>query len=277
MCHCFAEFLANSKINVKAQIKKFAENSSSLAVDTINNYLIVVGNFLNWASDEDQNHIPAKNYIKKYKRPRVVKVKPPYEKEEFNMLAAYFEKKDPEMYLFLHFLWHTGCRCGETVNIKLKDIDLKKNRILMANKIFKNEQEFVLLTETAVNIIKQVIELKGLKDNDKLFRWQSPLTPNTFIRRAEEALGIKTAGRGLHGTRRSFADRLFENYNMDVPDVQNIMRHRDISTTLNHYKSVKQRQLIQKMNEKMNDAPSIFAPLKWHCSFIVALIFVISL
>ncbi len=83
--------------------------------------------------------------------------------------------------------------------------------------------------------------------------------------KAEKALGIKTAGRSLHGTRRSFADRLFENYQMDVPDVQNIMRHRDISTTLNHYKSVKQRKLIQKMNEKNERCPSVSAPLK--CSF----------
>ncbi len=138
----FATYRGEYKSSNQELCRKFKLPCS----DTVNNYLIVAGNFLNWASDEDNGYIPVKNYIKKYKRPRVVKVKPPYEEEEFNMLASYFEKKDREMYLLLHFLWHTGCRCGETVNIRVKDIDLK-----------------------------------DLKDNDKLFCWQSPLTPNMFI------------------------------------------------------------------------------------------------
>ncbi len=206
--------------------------------------------FLAWAADDDQNYIPNKKYIAKFKRPKVVRVKPPYTEGEYNELVSYFNESNYEMALLLQFLWHTGSRCGEALEIKTSDIDLKNNRILIANKIFKGEQEYLLLTEQAVNIVNQLVELTKKRNDGKLFSWKETRLPNRCLERAENNLGLKIEGRGLHGFRRGFADRLFENC-LEIPEVQEIMRHREINTTINHYKTTKQRMLLDKMNEKL--------------------------
>jgi integrase len=75
---------------------------------------------------------------------------------------------------------------------------------------------------------------------DKLFSWKGATTPFQLLRNLENRLDIKTEGRGLHGFRRSFADKLFKN-KFAIDRVQEIMRHRTINTTLEHYKSIKKK------------------------------------
>jgi len=66
----------------------------------------------------------------------------------------------------------------------------------------------------------------------------------------ENKLGIKTAGRGLHGFRQSYADRLF-NSGFEIAEIQEAMRHRTIDTTIKHYKSFNKSKLTNKLNEKL--------------------------
>ena len=50
--------------------------------------------------------------------------------------------------------------------------------------------------------------------------------------------------------RRSFTDGLFEN-GLNIPDVKDILRHRNITTTDKHYRSFRQKDLIEKMSKKL--------------------------
>ena len=242
-----------TEFNVKKQIDNFIRNTTVSAA-SINIYLRAVAGFLNWASDEDNNYISRKNYTKKYKQKVVEKVKPPYTEEEYNLLLSYFQHTNKEMYLFLQFLWHTGARVGETLTIKLSDLDLKNNRIFVPNKIYKGEQEALLLVPDAVKIVEQVKEIAVKRGDKKLFRWKETRLPNKIMERAERNTGIKIEGRGLHGFRRSFTDGLFEN-GLNIPDVKDILRHRNITTTDKHYRSFKQKDLIEKMSRKKRSAP----------------------
>jgi len=241
-----------SEVNIRKQIENFV-NTTTVSASTVNIYLTAVSIFLNWASDEDNNYIPPRKYIKKYKQKVVKRIKPPYTVEEYEQLLAYFQNnKNPEMYLFLQFLWHTGARVGETLSIKLSDLDLEKRCISVPNKIYKGEQEFLLLIPEAVKIVEQVKELAVKRGDTKLFSWKTTENPNDIAVRAERKLGIKVADRGLHGIRRAFCDRLFEK-GLSIPEVQDIMRHRDIQTTINYYRSFKQQELVNKMSEKLQN------------------------
>jgi len=121
-------------------VKSYLENTSNNET-SINIHLKNINVFLTWASDDSNNYIPIKNYLNKYK-----KIKPAYTETEYNLLLDYFESRNYEMYLFLQFLWNTGVRCGEALEIKLSDVDLEKNRIFVFNKVHKGKQEFLLLT-----------------------------------------------------------------------------------------------------------------------------------
>ena len=232
--------------NVKQQIQKFVE-TATVADTTINIYLTAVNVFLNWASDEENNYIPKKQYTLKYKRKINVKVKDEYSREDYELLSKYFQQRNKkEMYLLIQFLWLTGARVGETLTIHLKDLDLTNKRISVPNKLFKGQQEYLLLVPEAVEIVKHIKELAIERKDNKLFSWKERRLPNRIMERAEHNIGIKKEGRGLHGFRRGFSDRLFE-MGLDIPDVQEVMRHRDIATTIKHYKKMQQEKLIDKM------------------------------
>ena len=235
--------------NIKLALDNFI-TSTKLSATSINIILQGISSFLNWASEEDNSYIPNKNYTKKYRQPLQKKIKSPYTDEEYLMFVEHFEKKNQkEMSLFLQFLWNTGARSKETINIKISDIDFKNNYIKMQNKTYKGEQETLLLTEETKAIIEKIIALKKSKDG-RLFSWQGSITPFQNLEKLENKLGIKIKGRGLHGFRRSYADKLFES-GFDTTEVQDAMRHRTINTTIGHYKSFKKTKLVDKLNEKL--------------------------
>ena len=129
-------------------------------------------------------------------------------------------------------------------------MDFKYNRIIIANKIFKGQQEALLLTPEALKIVEQARKLAEFRGDEKLFVWDDTNAPNKIIKRLERKLGMKADGRGLQGFRRAFCNRLFER-GLDIVDIQEIMRHRNIETTLNYYKEFKQSLLVKKMGEKL--------------------------
>ena len=163
--------------------------------------------------------------------------------DEYQMFVNYFEKENREMSLFIQFLWHTGARGSEAVSIKMTDIDFKNNYIIVPNKIYKSQQETILLTDETKQIIQKTIALKNSK-TDTLFSWKSATTPFQLLQKLENKLNIKIKGRGLHGFRRSFADKLFKN-EFAIDRVQEIMRHRTINTTLEHYKTFNKENVIK--------------------------------
>ena len=99
--------------NVIIALENFIKNTKLNPI-TINNYLLAVQTFLNWASDDDQQYIPKKDYIKKYRQKTQINIRTPYSEEEYKMFVDYFEKENKEMSLFIQFLWNTGARGNET-------------------------------------------------------------------------------------------------------------------------------------------------------------------
>jgi integrase len=234
--------------NIVKSLDNFIE-STTLSKTSIKFILDGVRAFLNWASDEEQQYIPKKNYTKKYnvKLPKIIK--PPYTEEEYKMFIDYFESKNKkEMSLLIQFLWHTGARIGETLKIKLSDINLKEGYIKTSNKIYKSDEEMILLSNEAKEIIQKIVEFRGIGEDDNLFSWTDKYFAQERLRWAEKKLGINIKGRGFHGFRRAFSDKLFGK-NFETSDVQEIMRHSDISVTVNHYKSFYKKKLINKMNK----------------------------
>ena len=241
--------LLNEKI-IKKAIEDYISLGKSSAL--INRVLSGIQIFFNWCSDEDQQYIDKKDYIKKYKQQSIKTIRAPYTEEEYNMILDYFTNKvvNKEFCYFIQFLWHTGARAGEALNIMGEDIDFKNMYIRIPNKIFKGQQETLLLSDTAFNILWEHIKYHAINIEDKVFSWKDTTLPYRILHRAERKLGIRIKGRGLHGFRRSFADKLFKN-EFAVDRVQEIMRHRNIQTTIDHYKNFNKRNVIKEMNEKL--------------------------
>jgi integrase/recombinase XerD len=217
---------------------------------SINIHLKNINVFLNWCSDDSNNYISQKNYLNKYKQSENKKIKPAYTEAEYEQLLAYFQEKNIEMFLLIQFLWNTGARVGETLEIKLSDVILEKKRIFVTNKVHKGEQELLLLTNEAVRIVAKIVELANKRNDTKLFSWLEYNLPNRILRRAESYLKIKIEGRGLHGFRRAFTRRLIKS-DISIPDIQDLLRHKSIETTMKHYNEYRPDELLEEINKKL--------------------------
>jgi integrase len=235
--------------NIRLALDNFIR-TTKLSPITINIVLSGCQTFFSWAAEEENGYIKNKNYIKKYKQNPQKSIKAAYTADEYNMIIDYFNKNHREMSLLIQFIWNTGSRISETINIKITDIDFKNNYIKIPNKIFKGEQETLLFTDEVKQLILMIIDFNKDKKIDKLFSWPGIDTPIKLLERLEKKFNMKIKRRGFHGFRRAFSDRLFEK-EIDIPSVQEIMRHRSISTTLKHYKSFNKVNIIKKMNEKL--------------------------
>ena len=237
--------------NVIFIIENFIKNANVKAV-TINTRFNALMVFLTWASDSDRNYIPYQKYTKKYRTRNVGIIKDPYSVDEYKKIIKYLsiKSKDEEFSLFIQFLWETGSRCGEALNIKIKDIDHQNNYIKIQNKIFKGQQEVLLLTDSAIKVVSKLIELAKMKGNENLFSFNRKDYLKKKLIDTDKALGNKIEGRGFHGFRRAFCDRLFDS-GLEITMVQEVMRHKDIQTTLSHYKSWNKVKTREKMNEKL--------------------------
>ena len=121
------------------------------------------------------------------------------------------------------------------------------------NDMRSNEDDYIPISSVAMSILQQLKEM----NIDKVFRW-SPTTYSRLSRRLKDAfveLGIDRNDRGFHTIRRTFATNLIEN-DVSIADVKDLMRHKDIKTTLQHYKAKKTHRLSAILEQKIVSSPT---------------------
>jgi integrase len=139
----------------------------------------------------------------------------------------------------LEFMYFTGARITETLNIKVSDIE--KDKIKMYNKINK-EIEYIYLNERIIKLIKEMI--KGKSKEDKLFTWK-PSSSHFLLKKLKQvmrACKIEINGRNIHSLRKSYLKYLLSK-NIPVEIAQRFMRHSNIKTTLKNYYSIREIEL----------------------------------
>lgn len=231
-------------------------------VSTITNYLRHYSVFANYClRNQYIDRFPEKlrserRLSKRGEKPKEVIV---FERKEIELLVQHFLKKDKEFALLLMFLWHTGGRIAETLKLKWTQVDMKNLKIRFANKINTAEDDYIPISSAVESVLR---ELKLLKNGEQVFRWvhssQSRLIKRFNTAMAE--LGIDKKERGFHAIRRTFATNLIES-NVSLADVKDLMRHRDIKTTLEHYKAKKSQRLrgIVELSIVLGDSSPDFA------------------
>lgn len=166
-----------------------------------------------------------------------------------------YVRADPEFADLILFMFYTGGRIKETLNLSWDDIF--DDAVHFSNKNTR-KSEYVPLTSVTKEILQRQFErslTRGVlrskaEDSDvkqrlqrrkalkeKVWRWDaaSKSRLNRRFAQACTALGIDRNGRSFHALRSGFATALLEK---DVPldVVQELMRHSDPSTTTKYYR-----------------------------------------
>lgn len=137
-------------------------------------------------------------------------------------------------------LLHTGARVGEILSLDWQNVDMRHRQIILTNgKTVATEPEYIPIDDTLYQTLKEI----GVKDMGPVFLNQhgEPLKDiRTQFRRALRVSGIEEQRRKqgkpkiwIHDMRHTAASLLVME-GRPIQDVQRLLRHRNISTTMRY-------------------------------------------
>lgn len=168
--------------------------------------------------------------IKDVVRPKIGKQLPKvWSKEEIAMLFGSVENIKHKALLAL--LYGSGLRIGETLNLRVNDIDSHRMRIrILAGK--GNKDRYSIIGSFILNTLREYY--KEYKPTEYLFEGQfggkySATSAGRVLANAIQKSGVPRRG-GLHSLRHSFATHLLES-GTDIRYIQELLGHNSSKTT----------------------------------------------
>lgn len=130
-------------------------------------------------------------------------------------------------------IYSAGLRCGELSNLRIKDIDSTRSRIIIKNAKGHKDRE-VILSDKLLNYLREYVRI--YRPNDFLFNGQEsgkPISASTLQKVFKKALKVSGIQKeaSLHTLRHSYATHLM-NKGIDLRIVQKLLGHKSIKTTL---------------------------------------------
>ncbi|MEK6932876.1 MAG: tyrosine-type recombinase/integrase [Nanoarchaeota archaeon] len=136
--------------------------------------------------------------------------------------------------LIIQFIYSSGLRVSEIINLKIQDLELNKSYGFVRNGKGNKDRIFIV-AETLKEDIKNLIEKEKLKTEDYLFNTNRKSKYN--IRSIQQIIknAVKIAGVNKkispHTLRHSFATHLIEN-GYSVSEIQALLGHKSPETTM---------------------------------------------
>jgi integrase/recombinase XerD len=134
--------------------------------------------------------------------------------------------------LMLKFMYGSGCRVGEVVNLKVNDINFKeKNAIIRAGK--GNKDRFIILSKDWLIELKKYLKKKKIKSEFVFSKKNGkPISTDTIqriVRESTKQAGI-TKEITPHSFRHSYATHLLES-GTNIRYIQTLLGHTSLNTT----------------------------------------------
>lgn len=164
-------------------------------------------------------------------------------KEHMDIFLPELKKSNLELYNFINFLRLTGFRKEEALQLKWSQIDLKKKLIKVITYKDNEREDLFPLNLNGGELLSFLTELEKSKIDDKVFHLKSEWILQPFQKLIEkinkklkEDKKEEMPRYNLHDFRRTFGSY----WAPKVSQIQlmKLMRHKDISTTLNFYISL---------------------------------------
>jgi site-specific recombinase XerD len=250
----YFSYLSNERYNSHTK-------TNGLSPETVNGAWRTMRAFINfcfrrkWASAEQSEWFKSDEYIP---RPRIdERVRPVLEDEDYQKLLNacvhldYAEERARGRALLL-VLGQSGMRISELASMRDEKIDLAEYCALIIGK--GNREEWVFWNREAAQAIKHYLAVRTGEPGAFWRRLNGVAMTVTNLRMAVKKLA-KIAGvtlpRGasIHSLRHRFAHKAIDS-GLDVSQTSQLMRHRNIQTTLRYLRENKKR--LQRIHRKVN-------------------------
>ena len=216
------------------------KEARNLKDSSLDNIRIALNAFFNWCVDND--------YITKNPCKRISPIKFS-ESTEKPLTVIELDKlrnacRDTREYAMLEFLYSTGCRVSEFVNITIDDIDFSSRQVNIRHGK-GDKQRYVYYSLRAENAVKSYLDTRDFNSPYLFCASKSPhnnLTTRSvqkFLNKLGDIAGIDNVH--PHRFRKTMATDALS-HGMQLENVQKLLGHADINTTL-IYAKVNQNDL----------------------------------
>jgi len=155
-------------------------------------------------------------------------------------LKKLFGIDDKPYATYLQFLYYTGCRRSEILNLEWADVDIKK-RVIHLAKTKSGEAQLVPIPKKLTRIIKEMPRGK----DQKLFPW-SENEASARIGRFRDKIGLQNI-RTLKDIR-DYTAWVLWGLKEDPKTIQDTLRHKSIMTTVKHYDHTSKERVGKAVN-----------------------------
>ena len=236
---------------------------NSLRIDgtkptTINHYLRDCRVFFYWCMDEDRGYMPSFKIKQVEGQEEQIKLFPDEELEALLVKPERSNNKftDWRTWVIVNWVLATGNRCSTIVDVKVGDVDFRRNEITLHHTKNKKAQ-IIPLSSSLATVLKEYIKmwLDGGKNKEA---WLFPnvgeekLTTgalqNSF---SKYCVARGCTHKNLHGLRHNFA-KLFIKNNGDMYKLQKILGHSSLDMT---------RRYVNMFSEDIKEDYDKFSPL----------------
>ena len=159
-----------------------------------------------------------------------------YEPTELDTLleqALKLNKDGLLLHRTLLFLYLTGARRSELLNLKWNDCELDKNKLTFVDT--KNGDDHTISIHPELKPVLLEMHRERI-DDDKVFPWQSRNSLNNRMKKLKKITGLGSK-RALHQIRHTTATRLVDE-GVEIRAIQAVLNHRSIKTTLKYAKAL---------------------------------------
>ena len=202
----------------------YRRQSGAVSNRTLDGERRCFSSFFSWLSDEGyigKNPVACMKQIKYRKE-----IKKPFSDVELEKIRISCKTKRDRA--LVEFLYSTGCRVSEVVELELEDIDFEQNQLTVLGK--GNKERTVFLSPVCVMHLREYIKARkyGAIFNGKGSERLSKNGIEAALRKVGERAGVENVH--PHRFRRTLATNLL-NRGMSIQDVAEILGHADLKTT----------------------------------------------
>lgn len=172
----FLHFIGNREADKEAVQDFFRDLGRCRSGTTYNNYRIILNNTFNGINQKD--FMEDIHPVKAVKSPARY-----FQPHQVDMLKEYIPKQQPELWLFVQFLFYCFIRPRELRQLKAGDVFFDEAKIMIRSKISKNNRTQYIGIPDA--FLPELLPLKKLRPNDFIF---------PSARSESKPIGINTMG-----------------------------------------------------------------------------------
>lgn len=181
-----------------------------------------------------------------------LKAKPkPIKESDLKMILDYLQQNNISGYNIIYFLYLTGLRIGEAIELRWRDVDFAKKQIEFQNfKGSRNGNKRIDTMPLFEDLRKHLNTLKRTSPEDRIFGYTNQSL--SFYYRAQNIL-FGERRYSIHQLRKTFITKLVNSpLSADLNLVREFARHSKISTTLDYYTETKKERMRNEIDLKVD-------------------------